>query len=99
MIEEVKEFFKKKGAEIERVCDTLFIFMEETDAGLLYEFDGLMSRLGLTLKDIIPPDIISPTYMRVYVGRDAGVVFEYIEVKGSGTVVPVKVTVCTSSAG
>lgn len=98
MLDEVAKFFKRKGAVVDIIDNSAYINIGSTDVNLLYEFDVFMSDHGFTLKDIIPPDIVSPTHMRVYTKDDTEVRFEYIECKESKTAMPVKVTVCTSSA-
>ena len=98
MLDKIAEFFKKKGAVVDIIGDSAYITIGGTDVSLLYEFDGFMSDHGFTLEDIVPPDIVSPTYMRIYTKDNKEVRFEYIEYTESKTVIPVKVTVCTSSA-
>ena len=93
MLDKVKKFFKRKGAVVDIVGNSAYITVGSVDVGLLYEFDEFMMRHGFTLNDIVPPDIISPTYMRVYARDGIEVRFEYIECKESKTVIPVKVTV------
>ena len=95
MLDEVKKFFKKKGAVVDVIGKSAYITVGSTDVSLIYEFDEFMSGHGFTLKDVIPPDIVSPTYMRMYTKDSTEVRFEYIECTESKTVIPVKVTVDT----
>ena len=95
MLDDVAKFFKKKGAVVDIIGNSAYITIGNTDVSLLYEFDGFMSDHGFTLEDVIPPDIVSPTYMRIYTKDGIEVRFEYVEFRGLKTVMPVKVTIDT----
>ena len=95
MLDEVAKFFKRKGAVVDIIGKSAYITVGSTDVSLIYEFDEFMSEHGFMVEDVIPPDIISPTYMRVYTKDGTEVRFEYIECTESKTVTPVKVTIDT----